>query len=73
MRDPRLPIHLKTNSSILGGERLQRHNSHPACEQTTPAVGRATPHMTGNGRQLAVKPSPHSGDWNDLLREIRSL
>ncbi|NBB41706.1 hypothetical protein GVN23_21770 [Sphingobium yanoikuyae] len=37
------------------------------------AIERATPHLTANGRQLAVKPPPHAGDWNDLLREIRAL
>ena len=37
------------------------------------AIERATPHLTANGRQLVVKPPPHAGDWNDLLREIRSL
>ena len=37
------------------------------------AIERATPHLTANGRELVVKPPPHSGDWNDLLREIRSL
>ena len=37
------------------------------------AIDRATPHLTANSRQLIVKPPPHAGDWNDLLREIRSL
>ena len=37
------------------------------------AIERATPHLTANGRQLVIKLPPHSGDWNDLLREIRSL
>lgn len=37
------------------------------------AIERATPHLTTNGRQLVVKPPPHTGDWNDLLREIRRL
>lgn len=37
------------------------------------AVKRAEPHLTANGRRLLVKPPPHAGDWNDLLREIRSL
>ncbi len=37
------------------------------------AIDRATPHLTANGRQLVVKPPPHAGDWNDLLREIRAL
>jgi hypothetical protein len=36
------------------------------------AVERATPHLTGNGRRLLTKLPPHSGDWNDLLREIRA-
>lgn len=36
------------------------------------AIERATPHLTANGRQLVVKPPPHAGDWNDLLREIRA-
>ena len=37
------------------------------------AIIRATPHLTANGRQLVVKPPPHAGDWNDLLREIRAV
>lgn len=37
------------------------------------AITRATPHLTANGRQLVVKPPPHAGDWNDLLREIRAV
>ncbi len=37
------------------------------------AIERATPHLTAGGRQLVVKPPPHAGDWNDLLREIRAL
>ena len=37
------------------------------------AITRATPHLTANGRQLVVKPPPHAGDWNDLLREIRTV
>src|SRR3546814_11122483 len=37
------------------------------------AIERATPHLAANGPQLVVKPPPHAGDWNDLLREIRSL
>ena len=37
------------------------------------AIERATPHLMTNGRQLVVKLPPHAGDWNDLLREIRSL
>jgi len=36
------------------------------------AVERATPHLTDNGRRLLTKLPPHSGDWNDLLREIRA-
>jgi len=36
------------------------------------AVERATPHLTANGRRLLTKLPPHSGDWNDLLREIRA-
>ena len=47
------------------------------CAYVTPAtaraIERATPHLTANGRQLVVKVPPHTGDWNDLLREIRSL
>lgn len=41
--------------------------------EATRAIERATPHLTANGRQLVVKPPPHAGDWNDLLREIRGL
>lgn len=41
--------------------------------EATRAITRATPHLTGNGRQLVVKPPPHAGDWNDLLREIRGI
>lgn len=41
--------------------------------ETTRAIERATPHVTANDRQLVVKPPPHPGEWNDLLREIRSL
>ena len=37
------------------------------------AIERATPHLTANGRGLLVKPPPHAGDWNDLLREIRAV
>lgn len=37
------------------------------------AIARATPHLTAGGRQLVVKPPPHAGDWNDLLREIRAI
>lgn len=37
------------------------------------AIERASPHLAANGRQLIVKLPPHAGDWNDLLREIRSL
>lgn len=37
------------------------------------AIDRAAPHLTANGRQLIVKPPPHPGDWNDLLREIRAI
>ncbi|WP_240886333.1 toprim domain-containing protein [Sphingomonas sp. SFZ2018-12] len=37
------------------------------------AIERATPHLTANGRQLVSKLPPHAGDWNDLLRAIRSL
>ncbi|WP_245892690.1 DUF7146 domain-containing protein [Novosphingobium guangzhouense] len=37
------------------------------------AVERATPHLTGNGRKLLTKLPPHSGDWNDLLREVRAV
>lgn len=37
------------------------------------AIERATPHLTANGRQLVVKPPPHAGDWNDLLREVRAV
>jgi hypothetical protein len=36
------------------------------------AVERATPHLTDNRRRLLTKLPPHSGDWNDLLREIRA-
>lgn len=36
------------------------------------AIERATPHLTANGRRLVIKPPPHTGDWNDLLREIRA-
>jgi putative DNA primase/helicase len=37
------------------------------------AITRATPHLTANGRQLVIKLPPHTGDWNDLLREVRGL
>lgn len=37
------------------------------------AIERATPHLTAHGRQLIIKPPPHAGDWNDLLREIRAI
>jgi putative DNA primase/helicase len=37
------------------------------------AIERATSHLIANGRKLVVKPPPNAGDWNDLLREIRSL
>ena len=37
------------------------------------AIERAIPHLTAHGRQLVVKPPPHAGDWNDLLREIRAI
>ncbi len=37
------------------------------------AIDRATPYLTAGGRQLVVKPPPHKGDWNDLLREIRAI
>ena len=37
------------------------------------AIERATPHLTANGRQLVSKLPPHAGDWNDLLREIRTI
>ncbi len=37
------------------------------------AIERATPHLTARGRRLVVKPPPHAGDWNDLLREIRAI
>ncbi|MBB4087977.1 toprim domain-containing protein [Sphingomonas carotinifaciens] len=37
------------------------------------AIDRAASHLTANGRQLVVKPPPHAGDWNDLLREIRAI
>lgn len=37
------------------------------------AIARATPHLTANGRQLVSKLPPHPGDWNDLLREVRSI
>lgn len=37
------------------------------------AIARATPHLTANGRQLVSKLPPHAGDWNDLLREVRSI
>ena len=37
------------------------------------AIARATPHLTANGRQLVTKLPPHTGDWNDLLREIRAI
>lgn len=37
------------------------------------AIDRATAHLTANGRRLVVKPPPHAGDWNDLLREIRAI
>lgn len=36
------------------------------------AIERATPHLTANRRQLVTKLPPHAGDWNDLLREVRS-
>ena len=36
------------------------------------AIERAEPRLTDKGRQLDVKLPPHSGDWNDLLREIRA-
>lgn len=36
------------------------------------AIERATPHLTANSRRLVIKPPPHTGDWNDLLREIRT-
>lgn len=36
------------------------------------AIERAKSHLTDKGRQLDVKLPPHSGDWNDLLREIRA-
>lgn len=36
------------------------------------AIDRATPHLTDRGCELDVKLPPHSGDWNDLLREIRA-
>jgi hypothetical protein len=37
------------------------------------AVKRAVEHLTDNGRELLVKRPPHSGDWNDMLCEVRSL
>lgn len=68
---------------VLGIERYQTitipdsitqvviYSQHGA--EATRAIGRATPRLTANGRRLLVKPPPHAGDWNDLLREIRSL
>lgn len=37
------------------------------------AIERATPRLTANGRRLLIKKPPHAGDWNDLLKEVRSL
>lgn len=36
------------------------------------AIERARPHLIANDRKLVVKLPPHAGDWNDLLREIRT-
>lgn len=68
---------------VLGIERYQAvaipesvhtvviYSQHGA--EASRAIARATPHLTANGRQLVVKPPPHDGDWNDLLREIRAV
>lgn len=68
---------------VLGIERYQAvavpesihtvviYSQHGA--EATRAIARSTPHLTANGRQLVVKPPPHAGDWNDLLREIRAV
>lgn len=69
--------------SVLGIERYQAITIPESIHQiviysqhgveASRAVTRATPHLTANGRRLLVKQPPHAGDWNDLLREIRSV
>lgn len=68
---------------VLGIERYQAvaipesihtvviYSQHGA--EATRAIGRATPHLTANGRELVTKLPPHPGDWNDLLCEIRAV
>ena len=67
---------------VLGIERYQAiaipesvhtvviYSQHGA--QAARALEPATPHLTANSRRLVIKPPPHTGDWNDLLREIRT-
>jgi putative DNA primase/helicase len=51
-------------------ERVVIYSQHGA--EASRAIERATPRLTGNGRQLLVKQPPHAGDWNDLLQEVRA-
>lgn len=59
-----IPIPKSVHTVVI----YSQHGCEAGC-----AIERATPHLTVNGRRLAVKPRSHAGDWNDLLHEIRSL
>ena len=64
---------IKRYGSIDIGDTIERViiYTQPGAEAAN-AIINATPHLTANNRELEVVPPFGDGDWNDLLRAIRS-